>query len=68
MDIRSGFVADGCRRARDASRAIVRSEVEREFAGKLVNATAADQKRLRVEMDREIEKRLSILAPPDALY
>ena len=68
MDDRNGFVADGYDRARDANEPIVRAEVESEFAVRLSNASTADQKRIRGEIEREIEKRLNALAPPDALY
>lgn len=68
MEFHNGVVADGYKRARDASEPIVRGEVEREFASLLENASAADRKRIRHEMEREIERRLCRLAPPDALY
>ncbi len=68
MDVHNGFVADGYERARDANQPIVRAEVEREFAAKLRNASSADQKRIRGEIECEIERRLNALAPPDALY
>ena len=68
MDHNHGFVADGYDRARAASKSIVRSEVEYEFADKLDGASAVDQKLIRCEIDREVEKRLDELAPPDALY
>ena len=69
MDNRHGFVADGHARARNANKQVVRAEVELEFADQFNNAsTAGQKKRIRVEIEREIEKRLNALAPPDALY
>ena len=63
MDRCSGFVADGYDRARATSEFVVRSEVEREFVGKLHGASTVDQKRIRREIDRKVEKRLDEVAP-----
>ncbi len=72
MNDHNGFVADGYFRARNASKPIIRSEVERQFAARLAGASSAEQKQILVEMEREIEKRLNAAAPPaappDALY
>ena len=68
MDKRNGIVAGGHRRSRNASQAIVRTEVDQEYAALLGNASIAEQKRIRDEIELEIEKRLNTLAPPNALY
>ena len=68
MDDPNGFIADGHDRARDANEPIVRSDVEREFASMLEGASRAEQKQIRDQMEREINRRLNDLAPPDALY
>ena len=62
------FIAGGYDEARRANKPSVREEVEREFAAKLGAASTADRKRIAAEIDREIEKRLKRIAPPDALY
>ena len=63
-----GFVADGCRRARAAIEPQVRAEVQREFASELENASFLKRVRLRRQMEREIQRRVEAMAPPDALY
>jgi hypothetical protein len=63
-----GFVADGCQRAREANEPVVRAEVEREFAAKLAEATDRDRQSIWQAVEREVERRLNRLAPPDALY
>ncbi len=68
MNVRNRFVADGYDRARDANEPIIRAEVESEFVVRLSNASNAERKRIRGEIEREIEERLNALAPPDALY
>lgn len=68
MKEKCGFVTDGFSRARKASQPIVRSEVEEEFAERLRNASRAERRQIRAEIDREIQKRLNAIAPPDALY
>ena len=67
-DAAHGFVADGCRRARAAIEPRVRADVEREFAGKLENASFLKRLRLRRQMEREIQRRVEAMAPSDALY
>lgn len=64
----NGFVADGYERARAANEPFVRAEVEKEFADELRNASAVQLWSIRWRMQREIERRLERLAPPDALY
>ena len=68
MHEHSGFVVDGHKRARDSNLPIVRSQVEREYSSELSNASNADRKRIRAEIEHKIEKRLNAIAPPDALY
>lgn len=68
MDVRNGFVADGYDRARDANEPIIGAEVESEFAVRPSAASNAERKRIRGEIEREIEERLNALAPRDALY
>lgn len=67
MDVRNGFVADGYDRARDANEPNIRAGVESEFAVSPSTASNAERKRIRGEIEREIEERLNALAPPDAL-
>ncbi len=64
----NGFIADGYERARAANEPIVRAEVESEYSAKLNGAAAADQRRIRRELEAEIRKRLDRRAPPNALY
>jgi hypothetical protein len=62
-----GFVADGQERAR----AGIRAQVEAEYAELLKGASPASPEnvaRLRREMDRDLQKRLSSQAPRDGLY
>ncbi|MBI3463047.1 MAG: hypothetical protein HY000_08320 [Planctomycetes bacterium] len=69
----SHIVADGHKRLLDALQADgtvarIRTEVENEFALHFPNASVWIRWRLRREINREIERRLAKLAPPDALY
>ena len=62
------FVVDGHRRARDGCEAAVRTEVEQESADELRQASIFGRMRIRRRIEREIERRICNLAPPDALY
>lgn len=62
------FVADGGERLRATMYDAVRIEVEREFGEPLKAAGWFRRVFLRIEMRREINRRLSRIAPPDALY
>jgi len=64
----TGFLADGYERAYAASEPYVRHQVEREFAERLRNASADEERRLRGEMAKLIGERIDKLAPPDAHY
>lgn len=62
------IVADGYSRARTAATPIIRAEVEAEFAARLKTATLAERFKLKVEMKREMARRLDKAAPRGALY
>ena len=68
MTVPSSFVADGWWRARFASEPIVRAEVTKEFSERLHAAEQPDAERLRIEIEREIDRRLDRIAPANALY
>jgi hypothetical protein len=68
MTIVSSFVVDGYCRARDAAELRIRTEVEVEFADRLAAADFWTRVRLWREIAREVRRRLSRIAPPDALY
>lgn len=62
------FVADGRKRLRETMYDEVRIEVEREFGEQLTSAGWFRRLFVRIEMRREIDRRLDRIAPPDALY
>ena len=62
------FVADGYDRAVEASAPRIRAEVEAEYAGRLASANWYRRLLLRLEMRREIRRRLERVAPPWGLY
>lgn len=62
------FVEDGQQRARVALLPIVRAEVEAEFADHVQEASAAGRLRLKIQIRREIERRVQSRAPADGLY
>lgn len=62
------FLEDGYERAHSANEAVVRAEVELEFADALSKASAREQERIRKAMESIIAKRVDELVPPDALY
>jgi hypothetical protein len=62
------FVEDGYERARIAAIDSIRAEVEREYAERLSGASWLKRWCLRLEMRREIERRLDRVAPPWGLY
>jgi hypothetical protein len=64
----SGFVADGCERARRALEPAIRAEVEQEFAAELRQAPFWRRYWVRRKIQGEIERRIAAAAPPDALY
>lgn len=64
----SGVVADGYDRARAAAESAIRAEVERQYAGRIANASVIQRWLLKREMNKLIAKRVSQIASPDALY
>jgi len=66
--LHSGIVEDGCWRARLALGPVIRTEVEAEFAERLLSADDARKRRLRSEIERIIRQRLDKRAPRWALY
>lgn len=64
----SHFVSDGRERARAACIGKIRAQVEAEYADRLRAANWAQRLLLKALMQREIERRLDRIAPPDALY
>ena len=64
----AGFVHGGHQRARAALEPRVRTEVMREYAQRLSQATLWRYWRLMWEIDREVERRIHQKAPPGALY
>lgn len=66
--VASSFVADGRARAAMALKGKIAAEVEAEFAERLEKATPYQRIRLKLNMVREINRRLEKEAPPDALY
>ena len=64
----NGFVADGYERARSANEPAVRQETESKYAAQIANASWLQQRKLRKQIEIEIEQQLDELAPPDALY
>ncbi|MCH8045301.1 MAG: hypothetical protein IID44_16445 [Planctomycetes bacterium] len=62
------FVADGHARACAAAETQVRAAVTAEYAERLKAASLLGRIRLRRDMEREIQRRISEQAPPWALY
>lgn len=66
--LKQHVVHDGQRRASRASIGPVRAEVQREFLGTLAKAGFLKRIFLRIQMKREVKRRMRALAPPWALY
>jgi uncharacterized membrane protein len=64
----SGYVADGCERARAAIEPQIRAAVERQYASRIATASIIQRWRLKRQMNRQIAERLAHIAPPNALY
>jgi len=62
------FVEDGHERASAALESVVCAEVQAEYASRLQDASAAKRMMLRIEIRREIRRRIDAQAPSDALY
>jgi hypothetical protein len=62
------IVQGGRKRACKASISRVRAEVEAEYARELEQAGIWKRARLRWKMEREINRRMKQVAPPDGLY
>lgn len=63
------IVADGRDRARRATEARVRAEVEREMAGELAEAgSLLHRLRTRARINREVNRRMKQEAPSEAMY
>ena len=62
------FFADGYERLRCEHEPEIRAEVERKYAHQIASAWWLNRRRIRKQIEREIETRLDDLAPPDALY
>jgi hypothetical protein len=62
------FVEDGYERAYDPIEPIVRAAVLDDYAERLRHASFVGRLFLRLEINREIERRIHAQAPPDALY
>jgi hypothetical protein len=62
------FVEDGCERTWKANYAPIRMEVDREYAERLQVAGYWERWRLRLQMHREIRRRLERVAPLWGLY
>lgn len=63
-----GLLSDGCERAWRAMEPRIRREVEAEFAEELQTSGWIRCWLVRRKIETEIIRRLSELAPPDALY
>ena len=64
----SGFLADGCERARAATEPQIRADVEREYANRIAAAYIIQRWWLNREMNKQIAERVARIASPDALY
>jgi hypothetical protein len=64
----SRIIAGGFRRATNSLEPIVRAEVHAQYAEELQAASFIGRLLLKLEMNREIERRVHAQAPPDALY
>jgi len=64
----TGFVEDGDERLMAAWEAVVRPQVEAEYAESLSAATLFGRWRLRREMEREIKRRSDPGVSPEALF
>jgi hypothetical protein len=62
------FIDGGCDRLRAVARPRIQAEVHREYAGGLQAAGPLQRIMLKVEMRREITRRLDKIVPPWALY
>lgn len=62
------IVADGHARAQAAAETQVRAAVRAEYAERLKATSLLGRIRLRRDMEREIQRRISEQAPPWALY
>lgn len=63
-----GFLSDGYSNLRSVYEQEIRNQVEAEFAPKLENARWLERRRLKKQIENEIDRRCDERAPPDALY
>lgn len=68
MNEQNQFVSDGYDRARDANEPAIRAQVEAELAYQMKTATWIERRKLRKQIEAEINRRCDELAPPDANY
>ena len=68
MEETDNFLADGYERLRGEHEPEIRAEVERKYAHQIASASWLNRRRIRKQIEREIETKLDDLAPPDALY
>ena len=67
-EISGHFVADGFSRAQAAAKPQVRMQVVEEYSERLEAANLWGRFWLRIEINREVKRRLSQVARPDSLY
>jgi hypothetical protein len=64
----SRFVVDGCCRAQSAAEPAIRAQVVAAFSAQLAAAGFWRRFSLWRAIEREVQRRLDKVAPPDALY
>jgi hypothetical protein len=64
----TAIVADGHERDRRAHEPLVRAQVEQEYAHRLHATPLWRRWLVRRALEQEVERRLDLVAPPEALY
>ena len=68
MQESDGLVPDGYDQLRSIHEPQVRAEIELKYADQLTSASWLNRRKIRKQIELEIDTRLDNLAPPDALY
>jgi len=68
MEEPNNFLPDGYQRLCCEHEPKIRAEVEGEYAEQLAASSWLNRRRIRKQMEREIDTRLANSAPPEALY
>ena len=62
------FVSDGCERLRGVHEQKLRAEIELQYADQMANSSWFKRRKIRKQIEAELQSKLDDLAPPEASY